>query len=103
MLLVEVEAESGDGAELEQRRRRQAFYRRLGCRRVTGLAYALPLRTAGVPPPMELMVHQAEGSIDRSTLEAALRSIYGRVYDQPADDPRVDRMLAGIPNPAPLD
>jgi GNAT superfamily N-acetyltransferase len=106
-LLVEVEAEVGDGNDREQRRRRQAFYRRLGCRRVAGLAYELPLRTTGEPPPppMQLMIHQPADAhrLDRRTLEAALRDIYHRVYDQLPDDPRINRMLAGVPDALSLD
>jgi GNAT superfamily N-acetyltransferase len=106
MLLVEVEAEVGEGDDREQRRRRQAFYRRLGCRRVAGLAYELPLHVAGRPPAMELMVYppaMADGRLDSRTVEAALHGIYEKVYDQPADDPRIPRMIAGLTDPILLD
>jgi ribosomal protein S18 acetylase RimI-like enzyme len=105
MLLVEVEAESGNGAELEHRRR-QAFYRRLGCRRITGLKYELPLRTAGEPPAMELMVRPpaaASWRLDRRTVELALRSVYVNVYAQPTDDPRIAHMLVTLADPVGLD
>jgi GNAT superfamily N-acetyltransferase len=104
MLLVEVEAGAGD--EREPRRRRLAFYRRLGCRRVAGLAYELPLHVAGRPPAMELMVYPpatANGRLARRTVESALRRIYAKVYDQPADDPRIARMIAGLADPMLLD
>lgn len=107
MLLIEVEAAVGEREELEHRRRRQAFYRRLGCRRVMGLAYELPLRTAGLPPAMELMIHHpnaaAEPRLDRRTLEAALLGIYTRVYDQPTHDPRIARMLSTLADQVQLD
>jgi GNAT superfamily N-acetyltransferase len=105
MLLVEVEAETGDDAEMEHRRRRQTFYRRLGCRRVTGLTYELPLRTKALPPPMELFLNGAlaDRAIRRSDLARSIRVIYQRVYDQAANDPRLDRMIDSLPDPVQLD
>jgi GNAT superfamily N-acetyltransferase len=106
MLLVEVDAEAGDGDELEQRRRRQAFYRRLDCRRVRSLRYDLPLRTAGqIPPLMNLFVHGgvAVGPIARAELARVLRGVYEHVYGQRAGDSRIDRMVADVADPIELD
>ena len=106
-LLLEVDADvDDDPADLHQQRRRQAFYRRLGCRRVAGVDYELPLRTpGGRPPPMHLFVHDAGSrrAISRTDLLQALRVVYQDVYGQPADDPRIDAMLAGVPDPIEFD
>ena len=102
-MLIEVDADvSDDAADLHLRRRRQAFYRRLGCRRVAGLAYELPLRTRGLPPPMHLFVHGGI-ALTRPELGRALRIIYPQVYGQPAGDPRIDRMLAAVSDPIVFD
>jgi GNAT superfamily N-acetyltransferase len=103
-LLVEVDSEPDETSASASHpgRRRHAFYRRLGCRRIEGLAYHLPLRTAGLPPPMDLFVHpirSADLALHRGDLERALRLIYHRVYAQSPDDPRIDRMLTILPDP----
>jgi GNAT superfamily N-acetyltransferase len=105
-LLVEVESEDGDAGGRALRRRRQTFYRRLGCRRVAGLAYELPLRTAGPPPPMNLFVHSGGSpprTLARAQLTRALRTTYARVYGQPATDPRIERMVGGLSDPVAFD
>jgi len=106
-LLIEVDADvCDDPADLHQQRRRQAFYRRLGCRRVAGVTYELPLRSpAKHPPPMHLFVHDVGAGpvISRADLAHALRVVYRDVYGQPADDPRIDAMLAGVPDPIEFD
>lgn len=106
-MLLEVDADvSDDAADLHERRRRQAFYRRLGCRRVAGMAYELPLHTSGgPPPPMHLFVHGVPGGVtpSRADLGHALRVIYPQVYGQPAGDTRIDRMLAAVPDPVAFD
>jgi GNAT superfamily N-acetyltransferase len=106
MLLVEVEADvaAGDDAEREARRRRLAFYRRLGCRRIADLDYQLPLRTAGIPPAMHLLVHRPpdDAPVPRADLARALRTVYADVYDQSPDDPRIAQMLARVADPVSL-
>ena len=94
--LLEVDAaRAGDGEE--QRRRRLAFYARLGCRQIEGIDYQLPLRTFGVPPPMVLLAHAHEtvDSIPRRRVTRWLRRIYTDVYAQPDADPRIAEMTAG--------
>jgi ribosomal protein S18 acetylase RimI-like enzyme len=104
-VLVEVDADLPDAPDHEIRVRRQAFYRRLGCRRMADLDYELPLRAAGLPPPMHLFVHHRENDapVRRTNLARALRKIYTDVYGQPADDPRIGRMLARVTDPVLLD
>lgn len=77
---------------------RAAFYSRLGCRRVQGLAYVLPLAVAGTPPPMQLLVHGAPGPFPKGTVRSWLTALYVEVYDRPADDPRIAAMLHGLPD-----
>jgi GNAT superfamily N-acetyltransferase len=104
-LLLELEAAIGhDDTERELRRRRQAFYRRLGCQRIIDLHYQLPLRTAGVPPAMHLFVHRGAITtpMTRADLGRALRRIYSDVYAKSPDDPRIAEMLAPLPDPLSL-
>ncbi|HEX4633813.1 MAG TPA: hypothetical protein VH163_08280, partial [Gemmatimonadales bacterium] len=87
------------------RTRRQGFYRRLGCARIGGLHYILPLPGAGAPPEMDLMVYAAPrlDGLPKSELERWLATIYRDVYHCPATDPRIARMLASLPDPVPLE
>jgi GNAT superfamily N-acetyltransferase len=101
--LVEVDADL-DGRPETIAARRLRFYRRLGCRKIDGLQYLLPLRTHGLPPPMALLA-LADGSmtsIPATTIERWLRTIYMRVYGQRADDPRIAGMVEKLPADAPL-
>jgi GNAT superfamily N-acetyltransferase len=93
--VLEVDQSGGKSAD-DDASRRLRFYRKLGCRRIEGLAYILPLKAAGTPPPMMLLVHGLE---DRESLAAAevsewLRAIYVDVYGQRPDDPRVITMMS---------
>jgi hypothetical protein len=106
-LLIEVEAPVGDdAAERALQERRRTFYRRLGCRRIAGLEYVLPLRAvSGLPPPMHLFAHvpAPDVPLSRVTLERALRVIYSRVYGEDADDLRIAVMMAPVGDPVVLE
>lgn len=80
--------------------RRLAFYGRLGCRRVAGVDYLLPLDTYGTPPPMLLLANAPAhvSSLRRDCMERWLRLIYSQVYAQSVDDPRITRMIAPLPD-----
>lgn len=92
-LLVEVES---DGADEGESRRRMTFYRRLGCRRLEGLGYILPLITDAPPPPLDLLVDgHGAATIDAAELREWLEHIYVGAYGCKPDDPRLDSMLAG--------
>jgi hypothetical protein len=107
-LLIEVDSPESPGPDQPLRHRRLSFYRRLDCLRLAGLPYLLPLPTN--PPPMWLLLHPPTQSSALSpqswlplpTLRTYLTTLYTRVYHQPADDPRVPAMLAGLPDPLPL-
>lgn len=82
-MLLEVEAPpptdpSGDSMES----RRIGFYRRHGARVVEDFGYVLPLKTAGTPPPMVILVGAADGLTDipSETLRNWLGDIYENVY-----------------------
>jgi GNAT superfamily N-acetyltransferase len=100
-ILLEVDSDRGPGADQELRHRRQNFYRRLGCRRIAGCAYILPLPGQQPPPQMDLFVHVYEPAqpIPRASLERWLKVIYQEVYGCSADDPRISLMLAGVADP----
>lgn len=74
---------------------RSSFYRRQGCRRVEGLDYILPL--PGKTPPMWLLTLAARDELPRSELAGWLHTLYGEVYGCEPTDPRVDQMLAPLP------
>jgi GNAT superfamily N-acetyltransferase len=99
-MLVEVDSDrSGDQAV---NHRRILFYRRVGCRRIEGLSYLLPL--PGPPAEMELMIYipSTIDPIPKSTLEGWLKVIYRDVYGCPPDDPRIARMLEPVADPVRL-
>jgi ribosomal protein S18 acetylase RimI-like enzyme len=99
--LVEVDSDREDSPDREIRRRRQEFYRRLGCLRVDRLAYVLPLKAAGPPPEMDLLILPAgrREPIARRQLARWLESIYVEVYDCAPADPRIAAMLTTVADP----
>jgi hypothetical protein len=104
-VLLEVDSNREESADRELRTRRLKFYRRLGCLRLAGLHYILPLPGSGRPPEMDLMVYSPETlhHIDKSELKRWLEVVYEDVYHCPSDDPRIDEMLARVPDPVPLE
>ena len=82
-MLLEVEAPyppDHSGGSLESRR--IGFYRRHGARMVEDFDYVLPLKAAGMPPPMVILVGAAEQltSIPAAILRDWLGDIYENVY-----------------------
>lgn len=92
-LLVEVEAVGPPDAGQVDRVRRQAFYRRLGCRSLVGLHYTLPL--PGRQPPMDLMAFGVGPTVPRPVVERWVATVYRDVYD--AGDPAT--VVAGATDP----
>lgn len=103
-VLLEVDSYREAAPDRAMRVRRQAFYRRLGCLRVEGLDYVLPLETGRAPPVMDLMIlPPADGAvIRRAELERWLRAVYVVVYGQSPADPRIARMVGTVGDPVPL-
>jgi GNAT superfamily N-acetyltransferase len=103
-MLVEVESDRADAPDRALRARRIAFYRRLGCRRLAGLDYILPLPGEGPPPVMDLLVAGVDGpSLPTARVSSWLEGIYAAVYGCPRTDPRIGTMLAGFPATVILD
>lgn len=125
-VVLEIDADREPAADRALRTRRANFYRRLGCVRIAGLRYQMPLVGVGAPPEMDLMVFRAEQAapppaptpqavvgapapagavapIARADLKAWLETIYRDVYHCPPDDPRIADMLAPLPDPVPVD
>jgi hypothetical protein len=103
--LLEVDADREAGGDQQIRKRRQQFYRRLGCVRISGLRYILPLPGAGPPPAMDLLVYSAEPlrQLPKADLERWLRTIYRDVYRCSPDDPRIGQMLPDVSDPVRLE
>jgi GNAT superfamily N-acetyltransferase len=104
-ILLEVDSDRQAGADQQIRTRRQRFYRRLGCVRISGLRYILPLSGEGPPPEMDLMVYSAKPlrQLAKTELERWLKTIYRDVYRCSSDDPRIDQMLHDVSDPVRLD
>jgi hypothetical protein len=103
-VLLEVDSDREVCGDRHMRKRRQQFYRRLGCVRVAGLHYILPLSGEGPAPEMDLLLYSAEhrGQLPKPELERWLRTIYRDVYHCSADDPRIAQMLRDVSDPVPL-
>jgi GNAT superfamily N-acetyltransferase len=99
--LVEADADTGYDPVA---RKRLHFYTRLGCRKLDGLDYLLPLRTHGLPPPMLLLALAPPNvaSLSVEAVERWLRLIYIGVYRQNEDDPRIAEMIGGLTLSVPL-
>jgi ribosomal protein S18 acetylase RimI-like enzyme len=92
--LVEVDADRGE----EDQARRLRFYRGLGCRRLAGLDYLLPLDAFGEPPPMWLLARADAPALGVDLIERWLRSIYQDVYAKRLDDSRLAKMIDPLPD-----
>ncbi|HEY6477193.1 MAG TPA: GNAT family N-acetyltransferase [Polyangia bacterium] len=109
-VLLEVDSDREAASDRALRTRRERFYRRLGCLRIAGLRYLMPLPGEGSPPEMDLLVYQAaplggpaRSEVPRSEVRRWLESIYRDVYHCPPDDPRLAQMLSGLPDSVLLD
>ncbi len=103
-MLLEVDSDQEATSDSDPRKRRQNFYRRLGCRRVLGCAYILPLPSKTPPPEMDLLIHLSDSqqSIARATLLAWLQVIYTDVYGCRANDRRPAMIVSGVNDPVEL-
>ena len=109
-VLLEVDSDREACSDRALRTRRERFYRRLGCLRIAGLRYLMPLAGEGAPPEMDLLIYAAEplGSlardgVARSYVKRWLETIYRDVYHCSPDDPRLAQMVASLPDPVLLD
>jgi GNAT superfamily N-acetyltransferase len=104
-VLLEVDSDREASGDRQIRTRRQQFYRRLGCVRIAGLPYILPLPGQGPAPEMDVLVYSAEPlrQLPKAELERWLRTIYRDVYRCPSDDPRIVHMLHNVSDPVRLE
>lgn len=104
LLLLEVDSEAEDVGPAERRRRerRKAFYRELGCREVSALAYVMPNLHGVEPPRMNLLLcgRDLPAAVSKAEVRRWLEAIYAEVYGRDADDPRIGAMLSGLPEAA---
>lgn len=102
-VLLEVDSDREASSDQAVRTRRLRFYRRLGCLKIAGLRYLMPLPGAGSAPEMDLMIYRAAPAaaapLPRGDLERWLQTIYQDVYRVSPDDPRIARMLQPLPDP----
>src|SRR4029077_7066736 len=73
-VLLEIDSDREASSDRAMRMRRERFYRRLGCLRIAGLRYLMPLAGEGTPAEMDLLVYAAErlGHVARSELRGWL-------------------------------
>ncbi|HEY2730332.1 MAG TPA: GNAT family N-acetyltransferase [Polyangia bacterium] len=104
-VLLEIDSDREASSDRAIRTRRAGFYRRLGCLRIAGLHYLMPLAGEGNASEMDLLVYTAEqvGRLGRSELRGWLETIYRDVYCCAPDDPRVAQMVADLPDPVLLE
>jgi GNAT superfamily N-acetyltransferase len=107
-VVLEVDSDREPSSDRALRTRREQLYRRLGCLRIAGLRYVMPLGGEGSPPEMDLLVYPAgplgaAGSVPRTEVKRWLETIYRDVYRCSPDDPRLAQMMAALPEPVPLD
>jgi GNAT superfamily N-acetyltransferase len=100
-VLLEIDSDREASSDRPLRTRREHFYRRLGCLKLAGLRYLLPLRGPGPLPEMDLMVYQPAPpmGVARGDLRRWLQTIYREVYRCSPDDPRIGQMLLPLPDP----
>jgi GNAT superfamily N-acetyltransferase len=100
-VLLEVDSDRAASSDQAVRKRRVHFYRRLGCVKIAGLRYLMPLRGVGPVPEMDLMVYRAATPthLARGELQRWLQTIYRDVYHGSPDDPRIAQMLQPLPDP----
>jgi hypothetical protein len=103
-VLIEVSSSRDDMDDTSEAARRIRFYTRLGCRRVQGLDYLLPLYPGPIYPPMELLLWlpEPQPSIPQNALRLMVENVYDRIYGCPRDDARIAAMFMGMPETIPL-
>jgi hypothetical protein len=102
--LIEVESDREQSADQKNRIRRQSFYRRLGCLRIEGLSYVMPLVGEGLPPQMDILVYLSGRlpTISKHQLKRWMEVIYNKVYGYSRDDSRIAQMIEPLDNPIKL-
>ncbi len=97
-VVLEVDSDREESPDRETRLQRLKFYRRLGCLRVDGLDYILPLETGEKPPLIDFLVWREDdrNHIEKAIVEEYLRQIYVDVYGCGSDDKRIAKMFFSV-------
>jgi GNAT superfamily N-acetyltransferase len=100
-VLLEVDSDREASSDRAVRARRIHFYRRLGCVKIAGLRYLMPLRGVGPVPEMDLLVYRSPpvAHIARRDLQRWLETLYRDVYHGAPDDRRIAQMVQPLPDP----
>jgi GNAT superfamily N-acetyltransferase len=95
VMLVEVESEREETADLPLRMRRKNFYFRLGCQQVEKLDYIMPMVSEDRPPVLDLLYHAGGQTltITDTMLRTWLETVYIGVYGRSASDGNIAHML----------
>lgn len=102
-LLIEIDSANANGSDKEINQKRENFYRKAGCLKIGSFTYILGLKTATLPPEMEmLLLDPGRLEISRQELRGYIESIYARVYGRSRGDPDILRMFDKLPETLPL-
>ncbi|MDO9281337.1 MAG: GNAT family N-acetyltransferase [Methylotenera sp.] len=97
-LLVEIDSPQQESQETEIRKRRERFYKKLGCRKIDSFDYILAIKSEETAPPMKLLVyHNSIRNVSKPQLMEWLEDIYMLVYGCSKDDERIAKMLHHLP------
>lgn len=95
-VIIEIDTPSSSDTNSPERRR-ERFYRNVGCKQVMGFNYILGLKTLHTPPPMSLMIYAPDHStITKDELRTHVQSIYQNVYGRSGNEPEIDHMFNGL-------
>jgi hypothetical protein len=97
-LIIEIDSSKKPSPEQPIRKKREQFYRKLGCKKIDPLDYILPLKSDETPPPMELLVyHPTLNHLSKEHLKRWLEILYTKVYSCSINDARLTTMLEQMP------
>lgn len=97
-ILIEIDSPEVQSNEQNLRKKREQFYKKLGCRKIDPFNYILAIKSNQIAPPMELLVyHNSMQNIVKSQLKEWLEDIYTLVYGSTKDDTRIDKMFSRAP------
>ncbi len=98
-LVIEVE-NPACGDNREQRRRRGAFYRRLGAKVLDGVRYILPPLSGDQPTEMILMMFPAPGQdcLRGAVISELILHLYRELYRRDEGDPLLRSFVSDVPD-----
>jgi ribosomal protein S18 acetylase RimI-like enzyme len=98
-LLAEVDSDKRLSADQAECSRRKQFYRRLGWKEIDQLDYIMPPVSSTLPPEMDMLVYSRAlpARIEQEHLRHWLECCYVEIYNQSANDPRIETMTESLP------